>query len=64
MVPSFLREFLVVALSFMVGMFPGLVYALPQDGEIISGAGSISIAAQAYLLQLSRSLSEKNEKIS
>ncbi len=42
MVPSCLREFLVVALSFMVGMFPGLVYALPQDGEIISGAGSIS----------------------
>ena len=26
----------------MVGVFPGLVYALPQDGEIISGAGSIS----------------------
>ena len=26
----------------MIGMFPGLVYALPQDGEIISGAGSIS----------------------
>ena len=42
MVPSFLREFLVVILIFMVGVFPGLVYALPQDGEIISGAGSIS----------------------
>ena len=42
MAPSFLREFLIVALSFMIGMFPGLVYALPQDGEIISGAGSIS----------------------
>ena len=42
MVPSFLREFLVVILIFIVGVFPGLVYALPQDGEIISGAGSIS----------------------
>ena len=42
MAPSCLREFLVVALIFMVGVFPGLVYALPQDGEIISGAGSIS----------------------
>ena len=42
MVPRFLQEFLVVVLIFMVGVFPGLVYALPQDGEIISGAGSIS----------------------
>ena len=27
---------------FVIGVFPGLVYALPQDGEIVSGAGSIS----------------------
>ena len=27
---------------FAIGVFPGLVYALPQDGEIVSGAGSIS----------------------
>ena len=38
----FLFKIVVFILSFMIGMFPGLVYALPQDGEIISGAGSIS----------------------
>ena len=38
----FLLKIAIFILSFTVGMFPGLVYALPQDGEIISGAGSIS----------------------
>ena len=38
----FLLKIVIFILIFMVGVFPGLVYALPQDGEIISGAGSIS----------------------
>tara|TARA_B100001079_G_scaffold163460_1_gene140161 strand:+ start:132 stop:2435 length:2304 start_codon:yes stop_codon:yes gene_type:complete len=37
-----LRELLVVILVFVIGVFPGLVYALPQDGKIVSGAGTIS----------------------
>ena len=38
----FLLKIAIFILIFIVGVFPGLVYALPQDGEIISGAGSIS----------------------
>ena len=37
-----LLKIAILILAFIVGVFPGLVYALPQDGEIVSGAGSIS----------------------
>jgi len=39
---SILREILSVILVFIIGVFPGLVYALPQDGKIVSGSGSIN----------------------
>jgi len=39
---KFLLKIAILILAFIVGVFPGLVYALPQDGEIVSGAGSIS----------------------
>ncbi|MBT6899600.1 MAG: filamentous hemagglutinin N-terminal domain-containing protein, partial [Nitrospina sp.] len=38
----FLRHLVVVFLIWLIGGFPTLVYALPEDGQIVSGSGTIT----------------------
>ncbi len=38
----FLRHLVVVFLIWLIGGFPTLVFALPQDGQIVAGSGSIT----------------------
>ena len=35
------RKIIALILIYLIGAFPVLVYALPQDGEIVSGSGTI-----------------------
>ena len=38
----FVRQLFIGFLIYLIGGFPTLVYALPQDGQIVSGNGGIS----------------------
>ena len=40
--PSFFRHLFIVFLIWLIGGWPTLVFALPQDGQIVSGTGAIS----------------------